>query len=105
MSSVSDGRRHASSSPSGAGKDIGPFSRLVPVKLAVRVRRQGELGGGDVFGHREVGHGLFADPAAAEQAGLGVREGPDEVRDDSAVGRRAGQVVGVLSKGRSARAQ
>lgn len=62
------------------------------------------LCGRDVVALRQVLDDLLADPAAIEDARLGVGEAPLQVRHEAAVGRLLREVVGVLEVDFSVRA-
>lgn len=68
----------------------------MPVKFTDRALGQVLLRAGYVVARGQIGDDLLADPAALEDARLGVGEAPFQVGHDAGVGRLLTQVVGVL---------
>lgn len=58
----------------------------MPVQLSDGTLLEVLLGAGDVLAGGEVGDDLLAHPAAIEQTGVGVGEGPLQIHDDTRVG-------------------
>jgi hypothetical protein len=68
----------------------------VPVKLPDGALAQVLLGSSDVVALRQVLNNLLPNPSAIEEASLGVRKAPFEVRYDAVVRGLAAKVVRVL---------
>jgi hypothetical protein len=66
------------------------------MELTERALLQVLLSRGDIRAGRNIGHDLLTTPATVEDLGLGVREAPFQVHDQTGISRLFTQVVRVL---------